>query len=47
MFKKICALLSKKPEPIAEAPFPVEKKKPAAKKVVRKPAVKKTVKKSK
>ena len=48
MFKTICALLRKKPEPAIIPVFPV-KKKPVAKKVaaktVKKQAVKKTVKK--
>jgi len=45
MFKTICALLRKKPEPAIIPVFPV-KKKPAVKKTVKKPiTVKKTIKK--
>jgi len=45
MFKTICALLRKKPEPAIIPVFSV-KKKPAVKKTVKKPiAVKKTIKK--
>ena len=47
MFKTICALLRKKPEPIIEKKitkvpvFPIPKKKPTVKKTVKKPVAKK------
>ena len=46
MFKRIAALLQKKPEPLALEPFPVVKKRPIIKKATTRVVVKKEVKKA-
>lgn len=51
MFATLCALLRKKPEPLAQEPMPIVKKRPTIKKpttktVAKKPATKKVVKKT-